>query len=170
MASILIDCFEERYLDRIIRERAVATTLVDVVTLLGRRADAATIAAEGGAAALGLALVVLEDEEAVIARLELGAIEGLIRRCVTPAGGVARLQADAVEGTHNLVGVARPAAVRQRVGRKALRLLEILKITTLLLVFETLLQIEVLEVVATDILTRLESIQVCHAERTDIHH
>ena len=64
MASNVIDCFDEDGgpLDGVIRERAVATTLVDVVTLLGRRADAATVAAEGRAAALRLALVVLEDE------------------------------------------------------------------------------------------------------------
>jgi hypothetical protein len=44
MASILIDCFEEDVLDSVIGERAVATTLVDVVTLLGCRADAAAVA------------------------------------------------------------------------------------------------------------------------------
>ena len=73
MASILIDCFEEDVLDSVIGERAVATTLVDVVTLLGCRADAAAVAAEGGTAAFGLALVVLEDEEIVRANIDFGA-------------------------------------------------------------------------------------------------
>ena len=111
------------FLNAIIRERAVATTLVDVVALLGSCAHAATIAAEGGTAALRLALIVLEDEEVVRIRLELGAIEGLVRRRVAPAGGVASLQADAIKGAHGLVRVARTTAVRQRVGREALLLL-----------------------------------------------
>ena len=84
MASILIDCFEEDYLDSVIGERAVAATLVDVVTLLGCRADAATVAAEGGAAALGLALVVLEHEKRIRAGLKRGTIERLIRRIALP--------------------------------------------------------------------------------------
>jgi len=115
MASIVIGCFEEGYLDRVIGQRAVAAALVDVVALLGRCADASTIAAEGGAAALGLALIVLEDEKAVITGLELGAGERLIRRRVAPSRGIAGLQADSVKSTHDLVGVAGTAAIRQRI-------------------------------------------------------
>ena len=178
MASTVIDCFEEAYLDSVIGERAVATTLVDVVALLGCRADAATIAAEGGAAALGLALVVLEDEQAVIARLELGAREGLVRRRVAPAGRVARLQADSVEGTHYLVGVAHAAAVRQRVCGEALRFLLLLHILEVIAAgitdLETLLQVEVLESMATStsglLLSSRKALQVRHAERADVHH
>lgn len=176
MASILIDCFEEDVLDSVIGERAVATTLVDVVTLLGCRADAATVAAEGGTAAFGLALVVLEDEQAVIARLELGAREGLVRRRVAPAGGVAGLQADAVKSAHHLVRVTRTAAVRQRVrGEALLLLLHILEVVAAgILNIATHLHAEILESMATSTSFLLRSsrkaLQIRHAERGYVHH
>jgi hypothetical protein len=68
----------------VVRRRAVASTLVKVIALLRRRADAATIAAEGCAAALGLALVILKHEEGIGARLELRALERLIGGRVAP--------------------------------------------------------------------------------------
>ena len=190
MASNLIYGFDNRSLNGVIGQRAVAATLVDVVALLGRRAHAATVAAEGGAAALRLALVVLEDEEAVITGLELGAGEGLIRRRRAPSGGIAGLQADSVKSTHYLIGVARAAAVRQRIrGEALLHVLEGRGGSGLLLdlVLETLNEIHVLEAahaisavitattaaiatVATLALILLEALQVCHAEGGHIHH
>jgi len=152
----VIDCFDVPTLDAVIGQRAVAAALVDVVALLGRRADAATVAAEGGAAALRLALIVLEDEEAIITGLELGAGEGLVRRRVAPAGGIAGLQADSVKSTHNLVGVARTAAIRQRICGEALCFL-----------------LHILEVIAAGILnltTRRKALQIRHTERAHIHH
>jgi hypothetical protein len=150
---------------------AVAPTLVNEVTLLGRGANAATIAAEGGTAALGLALVVLEHEEAVITRLELGASERLIRGSVAPAGRVARLQADAIKSTHHLVRIARATTVGQRVRREALNLsiLEARKIGAAGILETLLVSTGVLEtlLVSTGI---LEAIQIRHAERADIHH
>ena len=86
----MINCFEEGYLDRVIGQRAVAAALVDVVALLGRRADAATVTAEGGAAALGLALVVLEHEEIVGTNLNFGTQQGLIRCRTAPVGQTVR--------------------------------------------------------------------------------
>lgn len=70
---------ELKLLDTVIRASAVATTLVDIVALLGRRAHAAAIAAEGRRAALRLALVIFEDEEVVGTNLELRARKRLIR-------------------------------------------------------------------------------------------
>ena len=70
---------------RVLRLRAIATAPSDILALLGRRADAATAAAEARPAALRLALVVLEHEEAVGTGLKLGAQQGLIRGRVAPA-------------------------------------------------------------------------------------
>ena len=176
MASNLIYGFDNRSLNGVIGQRAVAATLVDVVALLGRRADAATVAAEGGAAALGLALVVLEDEKAVITGLELGAGERLIRRRVAPSRGIAGLQADSVKSAHDLVGVAGTAAICQRICGETLILFH-LGIGMLL---KALLEIHVLETthpIPTGIATIpiipiifLESLQIRHAERAHIHH
>ena len=176
MASNLIYGFDNRSLNGVIGQRAVAATLVDVVALLGRRADAATVAAEGGAAALGLALVVLEDEKAVITGLELGAGERLIRRRVAPSRGIAGLQADSVKSAHDLVGVAGTAAICQRICGETLILFH-LGIGMLL---KALLEIHVLETthpIPTGIATIpiipiifLEPLQIRHAERAHIHH
>ena len=180
----MIDCFDVPTLDAVIGQRAVATTLVDVVALLGRRADAATVAAEGGAAALRLALIVLEDEEAIITGLELRAGEGLIRRRGAPAGGVAGLQADSVKSTHYLIGVARAAAVRQRICGETLcfLLFHVLERGLLLLLgigmlLKALLEVHVLEAthpiptgIAAITTILLETLQVCHAEGGHIHH
>ena len=63
------------YLDAVIGERAVAATLVDVVTLLLRRANTPYITTEGGTAALRLHLVILEDEERIRARNKGGSTQ-----------------------------------------------------------------------------------------------
>ena len=168
----------------VIGQRAVAATLVDVVALLGRRADAATVTAEGGAAALGLALVVLEDEKAVITGLELGAGEGLIRRRVAPSRGIAGLQPDSVKSTHDLVGVAGTATIRQRICGETLCFLlfhvrerGLLLLLGIGMLLKALLEIHVLETthpiptgIATIPIIFLESLQVRHAERAHIHH
>ena len=73
-----------RVLHARLRPSAVSTTGIDVVTLLGRGADASTIAREARVAALGLALVILEEEQAVGTHLNLGALQGLIRSRSTP--------------------------------------------------------------------------------------
>jgi len=167
----VIDCFEEGYLDRVIGQRAVAAALVDVVALLGRRADAATVAAEGGAAALRLALIVLEDEEAIITGLELGAGERLIRRRVAPAGGIAGLQADSVKSTHDLVGVAGTAAIRQRICGETLcfLLLHILEVIAAgILNLTTLLR--AVTSIGFLLLMRRKALQIRHTERAHIHH
>ena len=171
MASIVIDCFDVPTLDAVIGQRAVAATLIDVVALLGRGADAATITAEGRAAALGLALVVLEHEEAIVTGLELGAGEGLVRRRVAPAGGIAGLQADSVKSTHNLVGVARTAAIRQRICGEALcfLLLHILEVIAAgILNLTTLLR--AVTSIGFLLLMRRKALQIRHTERAHIHH
>jgi hypothetical protein len=63
---------------------AVATATRDKLALLGGCADATATARKGGTAALGLALVVLEDEQRVRTGLKLGAHELLIRSRVAP--------------------------------------------------------------------------------------
>ena len=73
-----------RVLHARLRPSAVSTTGIDVFTLLGRGADASTIAREARVAALGLALVILEEEQAVGTHLNLGALQGLIRSRSTP--------------------------------------------------------------------------------------
>jgi len=90
--------------------------------LLRRRAHTATVAAEGGTAALGLALVVLEHEQLIGTRLEGRAPERLIRGRVTPGRRIARGEANIVEGTHRLIRILRAAAVRQRIRGEALNL------------------------------------------------
>lgn len=95
--------FDTRLL-HITPNRAIAATLVDELALLGRRADAATVAAEGRTAALGLALVVLEHEEAVRAKLHLGAAQRLVRGSVTPlTHTIACLQLHAVKLAHGYI-------------------------------------------------------------------
>ena len=66
------------------RTCSIAATSCDQLTLLRRRAHTTGSAAEGGTAALRLALVVLEDEERVGARLKLRAHQGLVGLCVAP--------------------------------------------------------------------------------------
>lgn len=170
MASNLIYGFDNRSLNGVIGQRAVAATLVDVVALLGRRADAATVAAEGGAAALGFALVVLEDEKAVITGLELGTGERLIRRRVAPSRGIAGLQADSVKSAHDLVGVAGTAAICQRICGETLILFH-LGIGMLIHVLETTHPIPTgIATIPIIPIIFLESLQIRHAERAHIHH
>ena len=158
--------FDDLTLDAVVGESAVATALVYEVALLGRRTYTAAVAAEGSTTALGLTLVILEDEQVVISRLELGAGEGLIRRRGAPAGRVASLQADSIKGAHRLVGVARAAAIRQCIRGEALLHPHVLEGG-----LDGGLEIHVLEVIATNIsLDILESLQVRHAERAHIHH
>ena len=170
MASNLIYGFDNRSLNGVIGQRAVAATLVDVVALLGRRADAATVAAEGGAAALGFALVVLEDEKAVITGLELGTGERLIRRRVAPSRGIAGLQADSVKSAHDLVGVAGTAAICQRICGETLILFH-LGIGMLIHVLETTHPIPTgIATIPIIPIIFLEPLQIRHAERAHIHH
>lgn len=63
---------------------AIATAGVDKVALLGSSAHAAAAATETGPTALRLALVVLENEQAVGADLELGAQQRLIGGLLAP--------------------------------------------------------------------------------------
>ena len=64
--------------------RAVSTTARNHIALLRRRAHATRATAEARTAALGLALVVLEDEQIVGADLDLRSQQGLIRRRSAP--------------------------------------------------------------------------------------
>ena len=59
--------------------RAISTTAGKILSLFGSRADAATPAAKACATALGLALIVLEHEQAVVSKNELFAQELFIR-------------------------------------------------------------------------------------------
>ena len=55
------------------RTATIAPTIVDLISLLIRRANASTGAAERRTAALGLALVILEHEEFPIVQILFGA-------------------------------------------------------------------------------------------------
>jgi len=59
---------------------SVPATAVDEVALLGRGTDTSTaVTAHGGAAALGLALVVREDEEVIVVQRDRRTGQRLIR-------------------------------------------------------------------------------------------
>jgi hypothetical protein len=73
-----------RVLHARLRPSAVSATCIDILTLLGRGADASTVAREARVAALRLALVILKEEEVVGTHLNLRAVQGLIRGCSTP--------------------------------------------------------------------------------------
>ncbi len=95
------------FLNTGLRLRAVSATLVDKLALLGACAHASTIARETRAAALRLALVVLEHEQIVGTDLELGeiAIHRLVGLRVAPvAHRVASGQAHTIVGADGLVG------------------------------------------------------------------
>ena len=66
----------------------VAPTIVNLVTLVLRRTDAARSATEGGAAALGLALIVLEHEEFPLVQIGLRPQQRLVRSRSTPRIGL----------------------------------------------------------------------------------
>jgi hypothetical protein len=68
------------YLQAISGSGTVSTTAVDQITLLRSGADTSTTAAESGATALGLALVVLKDEHVIGTRLrsEKGFVGGSV--------------------------------------------------------------------------------------------
>ena len=56
---------------KIASTHAIASTSIDKVALLWGRANTATVAAEGCATALGLALIILEHEEIVRSKFSL---------------------------------------------------------------------------------------------------
>jgi len=94
------------YLDITSGACSVASTSSDERALLGRSADATTIATERSTAALRLALIVLEKKERIGAGLKLGAIQRLIRSIVLPlADIVARLEANIIKRTDRLIRI-----------------------------------------------------------------
>jgi hypothetical protein len=87
------------------RGGAVTATSVDQVTLLGCSANATATAAERGTAALGLALVILEDEHVVGA--SLGSKEGLVGSLVAPLGKtVFGCLAETIVGSDRLIRIS----------------------------------------------------------------
>ena len=70
------------------RSRLITPTARQILSLLRCRADAPTTAAETRPAALGFALVVLEQEQIVIAGNKFVTEQFLIRRRVSPAGDI----------------------------------------------------------------------------------
>ncbi len=86
---------------------AVTTAGIDVVALSGGSANATTTAAETGTAALGLALVILENEETIGTDLEFGTQQRLIRSLLTPLGhSTFRLFLQIVINTNCLIFIA----------------------------------------------------------------
>lgn len=101
---------------------AVAATGVDEVALLRGGANAATAATETGPAALRLALVVLEDEEAIGANLELGAQQRLIGGLLAPLGHTAlRRLLQVVVDTNGLVSLTGLGGIGDPVGKRLAR-------------------------------------------------
>ena len=99
----------------------VAAEAVNKVTLLCRSAYAATAAAERRRAALGLALVVLEQEEIVGTNLNFGTQQGLIRRRTAPVRQtVRRLLDNVIICANRLVVVANRRGVIQHKVNKSL--------------------------------------------------
>ena len=89
---------------------AVSTTAIDEITLIGGRAYAATVARIRRAAALGLALIVLEHEQIVRTQLEGGivALQRLIGTIITPSTDVIYwLQIDTVKRANRLLANTR---------------------------------------------------------------
>ena len=101
--------------------RAIATATRDHLALLGRGTNAATAAAERRRAALGLALVVLEDEKVVLSHFHFGAQQRLIRRRAAPVAQAVRGPLhDIVVRADRLVAVALRSAA-QHIISKTLR-------------------------------------------------
>jgi hypothetical protein len=103
---------------------AVIATASNVLTLLRCCADTATTAAERSTAAFRLALIVLENEKGIVAGLEFGAHQGLIRSSVTPRTVlVSSIKLDTIERTNILVSIgtfAGSTSIGQVVGAEAL--------------------------------------------------
>ena len=103
------------------RARSVTSTTRDQLALLGCRADAAPTAREGRAAALGLALIILEHEERILTRLKLRAHQLLIGRRIAPrTHAVLRHDILGVKVTDRLVALSISARILQKVIAKAL--------------------------------------------------
>ena len=101
---------------------AVATPHVDVIALLGSRADASHVGGVGRRAALRLGLVVTKDEERIGAGLELGPQHRLIGVRVAPrADPVVRDDADIVERPDGLVGLSVGSRILQEITHEPLR-------------------------------------------------
>jgi hypothetical protein len=98
----------------------IASAARDVLALLGCRADASTTAAEGRTAALGLALIVLEDEQGVITGLKLRAHELLIGSRVAPcANAILRHHILRVKVANGLVAFSIATRILKHVIREA---------------------------------------------------
>ena len=121
MNLIHLILYTPRTVLKAVLHRAVAATAVDEVTLLRGRAHAAAgVARKGGAAALGLALIVLEHEQVVHTELERGvvALQRLVGVVVAPrAHIVTRAQAHLVKGAHRRT--LRRARVTQKIVRES---------------------------------------------------
>ncbi len=103
---------------KINRVRAIAAAARDHLALLGRCTNAAATAAEGRRAALGLALVVLEDKQIVVADLNLGAQQRLIGRRAAPVALTVRgALHNIVVRTDSLVAVALGRTTQHIVGK-----------------------------------------------------
>jgi len=99
----------------------IAAALINKITLLGRGADAAHIGRIGGGAAAGLGLVITEDEEAVGARLELGAEQRLIGIRIAPcAHGVLCAHAHIIKGADGLILLPCATRILQEIGGESL--------------------------------------------------
>ena len=86
------------------RRRLVSTAARQVLSLIRSCADAPTAAAETRPTAFGLALVVLEHEEVIVAGNKLGSCERLIGGRVSPAGYiVARREDDTIVAANGLI-------------------------------------------------------------------
>ncbi len=104
-----------------ILHRPVPAAHVDHLALLGRGANAAAVARIRGAAALRLALVILEHEEGIVANLECRTHQRLIRqRIAILAHAVIRHQLHAVKCTHRLIAAARAPRLTQEIACKIL--------------------------------------------------
>jgi len=68
--------------------RTVSTAHIDEVTLLWRGTDATHVGGIRGRAATGLGLIIAKDEQAVGARLELGAEERLVGSRIAPTADI----------------------------------------------------------------------------------
>ena len=98
----------------------VATTTCDHIPLLRRGTDASAAATEGRRAALGLALIILENEKVVGAEFYFRAQQGLVGRWTTPvAQAICGLLHNIVVGTNCLVTRASRCAAEYII-RKAL--------------------------------------------------
>ena len=97
----------------------VAAAAVNKITLLRRCAYAATTATERRRAALGLALVILEQEEIVGTNLNFGTQQGLIRRRTAPVRQTVRRLLDNViiRANRLVVGTYRRGVIQHKVNK-----------------------------------------------------